>query len=260
MSETPFNSAEYPFKELMTNSNKNNFFISVKWILFICIIFNYSHSFAYDIENLKRVEISQYISSYQEYNEEVINTKEHPEKKSTKNHTVGTNVITKISNILIKEMKLAKAKSERLSSIIAFAAKKYSIDPRIMIAIMKIESNFKQNAVNLESCKRTKQIKCGDYSIAQINYEVWSKSFPKMGRKPLDLQRLKTDESYAIFRMAEILNLLQTEFANKDKFWFARYHSATPKHKERYKVELKRELRKVIALGPNLMKDFPKVL
>lgn len=218
------------------------------------------NAFSVDVKDLKKIDIKDYISDYEEYNEEIINVKKSPNKKSKNNHQIATNTINKISNILSKEMSLKKDKAQRLATTISFAAKKYEIDPRIMIAIMKVESNFKQNAINLTSCERTKKDKCGDYSIAQINYEIWSETFPRLGKKQLDLHKLKTDESYAIFRMAEILSILKKEYSASDKFWFARYHSSTPVHKNRYQTVLKKELKKVISLGPNLLRDFPKNL
>lgn len=260
MLETPSSSPECPFNEKMIKVTSIKYFISFKWILLLGIIFNFNIGFAAtNTSKLKKIDPNSYISDYEEYNEQIINVKKNPTKKAPSGHTIARETISKISMILTKEMKINKQKSERLSTIIAFAAKKYDIDPRIIIAIIKVESNFKQNAINLTSCERTKQDKCGDYSIAQINYETWSKSFPKMGRKALDLHRLKTDETYAIFRMAEILSILKAQYASTDNVWFARYHSSTPVHKTRYTKALKTELRKVISLGPNLLKNFPKL-
>lgn len=231
------------------------YFITIKWIFSSLLIFISSSAYSY--EDLKRVEIKNYIIDYEEYNDLIINPKK--DKKATidpSQHAHKT--ISKISDILNKEMKIKKERSDKLASHIAYSAKKYDIDPRIMITIMKIESQFKQNAVNLQSCSRTKEKNCGDYSIAQINLETWSKQFPKMGRKPLDIQRLKTDEKYAIFRMAEILSIIKSQHAKTDPLWFARYHSSTPKFKNRYLAAIRKEYDKVKKLGPNLMKDFPK--
>lgn len=247
-----------PNAENVNKIIKINVFIYLKWIVFILSlnIIQISAKAEFLPQNLKRIDPNQYISDYEEYNESVINTKENPKFKAKKNHTVAQKAVQKIANILNKEMKLSPEKSDRLAPKIAFAAKKYKIDPRIMISIIKVESNFKQEATNLESCKRTKKIQCGDYSLAQINYESWSVQFPKMGRKELDLQRLKTDESYALFRMAEILSILKNQHSKNDPTWFARYHSATDKHKKRYIKELKNVLKKVIKLGPTLLADL----
>lgn len=230
--------------------------MSFKWIILLCIIFNYSSSYAQE-SKLKQIDPKSYISDFEEYNEQIVNIHNRPTAKKAPMHTVARETIKRISAILTGEMKLSQEKGERLATIIAFSAKKYDIDPRIMIAIMKIESNFKQDAYNLTSCEFSKQEKCGDYSIAQINYETWSKTFPKMGRKPLDLKRLKTDETYSIFRMGEILSIIKKQYAAQDPTWFARYHSSTPIHKNRYTQALKAEIKKVIALGPNLLKTFP---
>jgi hypothetical protein len=139
-------------------------------------------------------------------------------------------------------------KARRLSAIVAINSVKYKIDPRIMLSILNVESSFDQSAVSSTN----------DISIAQINLNVWTPSFFKNKTgKPLDVKRLKRDEAYAISRMCLILNYYKGKFPN-DKFWYARYHSSTPKFKSAYLSKLIKSVKKIKFLGSDIIKDIPK--
>lgn len=142
--------------------------------------------------------------------------------------------------------KMDKVKKRRLAILITMAANKYSIDPRVMIAIMKIESLFDQEAYNPS----------GDHSIAQINYKIWSKEFEKLDRPVLMYNRLKKDDAYAIFRMAEILDIERKRFEGKK--WHLTYHSRTKKYRDRYEKRYDKEFIKMKTFGSNILHKFPK--
>lgn len=125
---------------------------------------------------------------------------------------------------------------KRIATAVAIVSRINNIDPRIMLAIIKVESSFNQHAKSPTN----------DFSIAQINYKVWSKSFPKLKFAPLNINQLKEDEIYAIYRMGEILGYIKKERGLKDKYWFAEYHSSTPKYKNQYIKLLKPSLKKII--------------
>lgn len=144
-------------------------------------------------------------------------------------------------------IKLPDRERLRFATLITLSCKKYEIDPRIMVSILKVESDFRQKAVS----------NTGDYSVAQINFKIWAKNFRKMDKDPLHFQRLKDDDAYAIFRMGEILHDLQTNFSKKDEFWFARYHSNTPKFKNLYIKKLQSNLKKLLPYGSSLLEDLP---
>lgn len=144
-------------------------------------------------------------------------------------------------------IKLPDNERKKFAVYIALACKKHNLDPRIMISILKVESDFRQKAVS----------HTGDYSVAQINYNIWKNLFLKLDKAPLKFDRLKQDEAYAIYRMAEILAYYKELHEKKDKFWFARYHSSTPKFKNLYITKLKKELKKLIKFGPSMIKDLP---
>lgn len=156
-------------------------------------------------------------------------------------------VINKVDEAIDKIISIPDNERKRYAVLISLAAKKYDIDPRIMISILKVESDFRQHAVS----------HTGDYSVAQINFKVWSRNFNKMDRAPLKYEKLIEDEAYSIFRMAEILNILQKQHAKTDVHWFARYHSSTPKFKNIYIKKLQVPLKKLVPFGPNMLDGLP---
>lgn len=157
------------------------------------------------------------------------------------------NTVKRVDEAIYTVIKLPDRERLRFATLITLSCKKYNLDPRIMVSILKVESDFKQKAVS----------HTGDYSVAQINFKVWAKNFRKLDKDPLHFQRLKEDDAYAIFRMGEILHDLQTNFSKKDEFWFARYHSNTPKFKNKYIKNLQVHLRKLLPYGPSLLDEMP---
>lgn len=102
-------------------------------------------------------------------------------------------------------------------------SKKYKLDPYLLLAIIKVESNFNQRAIS----------STGDYSLAQINYKVWKKELKRKGIK-LNFYKLKTNYAYALETMGYILKTLKDKYGSEDPQWYARYHSNTYKYKNNY--------------------------
>lgn len=146
--------------------------------------------------------------------------------------------------ILTLKPNMKKDLAKRVSVLIGLSSKKYNLDPRIMISIMKVESAFNQSATNPS----------GDFSIAQINYRVWEKEFKKLKRKNLDFTKLKKNDAYSIFRMAEILSIEKKRY--KGKKWYLTYHSRTKKYRDIYEKKFNKEFKKIKKFGPNILKDF----
>lgn len=143
-----------------------------------------------------------------------------------------------------KEIKLvAKKMAPQVKDIEHYAwwiytySTKYHIDPYLMLALIKVESDFDQKAIS----------KTGDLSLAQINYKVWQKELSRQGVK-LNYYKLKTNYAYAINTMGLILQILEKRYAHKDANWFARYHSATKQHKRAYLKKVNNQLRKISSL------------
>jgi len=142
---------------------------------------------------------------------------------------------------IVDRTKMKRKRKVHLAKNITKYSIKYNLDPRIIVAILNTESLFKTDAYN----------PAGDYSIAQINYKVWVKEFKQRNLRPLDFEKLKNDEDYALDRMAEILSILKRDYKGKDSFWFARYHSNTKKFKSRYLKKLKGEFQKILSTPHN---------
>ena len=119
----------------------------------------------------------------------------------------------------------------KVANAVAKVSDVNKIDPRLFLAIMKVESSFNQGAVS----------STGDFSMAQINYANWSKEFKRLKKAPLDKQKLSTDIDYSISKMGEILTIIHNRHKT-DSIWYARYHSSTPDLKIGYSKKVQTEL------------------
>ncbi len=152
----------------------------------------------------------------------------------TRNHV---NTISKM--IKVVQPDLNNSDRNRIAYSLYMTTKKYKVDPKIMIAIIGTESDFRNEKVSTT----------GDLSLAQINAKVWDKEFIRLGFDKLNSKRLKTDETYALSKMAEILNILKARHAKKDNQWFARYHSHTKKYKNIYTLKVEKRMRMIASIN-----------
>ena len=129
-------------------------------------------------------------------------------------------------------------KRDRIAMSLYQASKQYMVDPKIIIAIIDTESDFRQNVVS----------STGDLSLAQINTEIWNKEFVRMGLDKINVKLLKKDEAYALSKMGKILNILKTRHAGSDSQWYARYHSHTKSLKNIYQKKVETRLRKIASV------------
>lgn len=159
--------------------------------------------------------------------------KSHNAKDTIRNEV---NIISKMIKAVQPNLDL-EARNRIAYSLYA-TTKKYNVDPKIMIAIIGTESDFRNEKVS----------STGDLSLAQINPIVWNKEFERMGMDKLNQKRLKKDEVYALSKMAEILTILKIRHAKKDTKWFARYHSHTKKYKHQYSVKVEKRLRMIASI------------
>lgn len=150
------------------------------------------------------------------------------ESKESKSVTQIKRAISSLSK------KMSDRDSRELARSIYEASKKHHINPKLMVAILMQESSFDQ----------TKVSRTGDISISQINYQVWSREFSRLKKAPLDRFRLSMDRDYAIFRMAEILEILSKR-QDKDSSWYAVYHSKTPSNKFMYVSKVNQHLNRI---------------
>ena len=129
--------------------------------------------------------------------------------------------------------KLAKPVRRALGRVIVQKALERQIKPSLVASIIAVESRFRLDAYN----------RSGDYSLAQINYSIWSKEFKRLEMESLSKQKLITDVNYAIEIMVKILEILKKRHSAIDEEWYLRYHSGTPFYKKRYKKRLDKALK-----------------
>lgn len=159
-------------------------------------------------------------------------------KSFTKNELRNYNL--KLISKMIESVspELDKKKRANIAVSLYGASRKYEIDPKVMIAIIDTESDFKQEAVS----------STGDVSLAQINTEIWNKEFTRMGLDKINKKLLKKDAAYALEKMGKILNILKTRHVKKDNKWYARYHSTTTKYKNMYDAKVQVKMRKIASV------------
>lgn len=147
-----------------------------------------------------------------------------------------------IANMIsVVQPELIDEERDTIATQISKAIHKYKVEPQIIVAIIDTESNFQAEKISTT----------GDVSVAQINVEVWNKEFVRMKMKPMDKAKIKSDQEYALMKMAEILSIIKKRYAKKDRRWYARYHSNTHNHKKDYLHKLEIRL-KMLAISNSL--------
>lgn len=149
--------------------------------------------------------------------------------KDTFHHFDKTEVDANRENIIkmitIVQPELDEKTKHRYAKDIHQSSLKHDIKPQIIIALIDSESDFQYTKVSTT----------GDLSIAQINIDIWNKEFKWMKRPLIDDKKLTTvDQAYAVDSMGRILAVLKKRHEKKDRRWYARYHSNTPKLKYSY--------------------------
>lgn len=155
-----------------------------------------------------------------------------PTKKMT-DQEIKSELVEVINSFYVKPVRNADAIA---GSIVKYSYK-HQVDYKLMLAIIKNESDFKQGAVSTT----------GDISISQIRVPVWKEEFANRKLRPLDAQKLKKDSNYAIDRMAEIISILEDKWKEEDPYWYARYHSRTDRPDKPLKSTYAKKVQKVLA-------------
>ena len=117
------------------------------------------------------------------------------------------------------------------------ASDRHNVPPKVLTAILKVESNFTLHAIRIDRKSRRPT----DYGIGQIHIGT-------IRRMQLDKERLVTDLEYSILVSAEILSWFKKKFARKEKYWYARYNCGYKKKQwggtcTRYKRKMRRYLK-----------------
>lgn len=108
-------------------------------------------------------------------------------------------------------------KSFAVESLVIKHSKHFNLDKQLVLSIIKVESNFNNDAVSHTN----------DYGLMQINKNT-AKIFG------FSIPRIKKDKDYAIYCGTFYLSYLRYKYSHKDKYWWARYHSNTPTFKQKY--------------------------
>ena len=117
-------------------------------------------------------------------------------RKST--HDSSVQEVLHLTNLirLITEDQLSEGKVLRYAGLIYHASQKYGVNPLEIIALIKAESDFKENSINKET---------GDYGLGQINWEHWGKDY---GYTPQEL----LDPSINIFLTCHVYKFFERDF------------------------------------------------
>jgi hypothetical protein len=129
--------------------------------------------------------------------------------------------------ILALNPRVGEKQARRLGKLIDYWSDHYDVDPELMVALIRIESNFQSG---LKACwpapwKGEGQTTC-DHGLAQIN-QTW------IDKWMLDPEKLVKDDSYNIYVQARILAWIKRYYGHEQN-WYGRYHSATPSKKALY--------------------------
>jgi len=115
------------------------------------------------------------------------------------------------NQILVNRPKIKVLYAQALANEIHKQSKNYKISPKIISAILAVESMYDHTKVNKHS---------GDYGLSQINYKT-------IKAYKLDKARLSNDIAYSIKSGALVLSYFHKRYAHKEKHWYARYNVGT---------------------------------
>lgn len=118
-------------------------------------------------------------------------------------------------------------RSWALARGIVHAGRHFGINPLLLAAIVRQESNFEPgNRVCYLVVRHHQSLPTCDYGVSQVN-TVW------VDHWHLDAERLVADDGYALWEGARVLAVLQREYGDEPD-WFSRYNSSTPGPRQRY--------------------------
>lgn len=121
-------------------------------------------------------------------------------------------------------------RSTRLARVALDVAQRQGVDPKLLLAIARVESNFEPEVVACwPDLKRPGQTTC-DHGLMQIN-DLWALEW---GINP---DQLRLDMYLNVWTAARILVRLQREFSIEPN-WYSRYHSNVPWRRAKWEQKL----------------------
>ena len=155
----------------------------------------------------------------------------------------GNNPICQKLVILKPSMNLDEAL--RLSNTFHHVARRYRLDPDLLLAIAYQESALTPDAVRkvtgitMDDGRFQDQTVGSDFCMMQIN----SGNIRKMD---LDVERLLSDTDYCIECGARILKNFEKKYRGREEHWWTRYNSCTPAYREMYRKLVTKHLNKIL--------------
>jgi len=138
----------------------------------------------------------------------------------------------------IKELnpRIHASRAKYLSKIIYKEADRYGLDPNIITAILKQESNFEPKKVCYTVRRKGVDVPTCDHGISQIN-SAWAQ------RWNLDPDILTQDDALNIHTAARVLSIIEKQFDEKN-FW-SRYNTSVKSKRNVYEVSVTTYLEKI---------------
>jgi hypothetical protein len=141
--------------------------------------------------------------------------------------------------------KLNSEKVKILAKILKEYEKQTKTNWRIYLAILFQESSLR---VDPTKCKNNIE-SCRDFGIGQVAYKYWG--------KPLKVNKHKalTDLEYSVALSIQVLENYRKKYAKKDRYWYTRYHSNTPKLRKRYLKRIISHYGKIVIAERNFRRN-----
>jgi soluble lytic murein transglycosylase-like protein len=142
--------------------------------------------------------------------------------------------------------KMDHKKAYKLSNLFSRVAKKYKVNPKLLISIAYQESTFKPKTVRRvtglvfnEETGEYKEVKVGeDFCMMQIHQS-------NIRKMKLDVAKLLKDPRYCLEAGAKILTKYKKKYSKTEKEWWTRYNAKSTAKRAIYFNHITRHLNKL---------------
>ena len=157
----------------------------------------------------------------------------------------GKNSICEFIVSLNQRMPLSE--SLALSNSFYRIAKKYQLDPMLLVSIGFQESSLKLDAVRKsrgfiwDETEYREVAVASDFCMMQINIS-------NIKAQNIDIDRILTEADYCIEAGAKILKGIERRYSRTETTWWTRYNSVSQIHRDIYEKHIQGHLEKIIPL------------